>query len=159
MLLLTCPQAFSITLSPNAPRILQQRNGCPSELHTQLQGHQVGYHAHPMELPCLPLGTPFIRLRMSELQAQDLPALCSQVIGEHIHPPSDPGAIRHPHAESCRLTCAVEMSDAFQARFFPRCTFRVLTRSVQIDAKHRSTASSSESKYPGRTRDLMPELA
>jgi hypothetical protein len=100
--------------SPDSPN----RNGCPGELYTQLQGHQVGYHAHPMELLFLPLGTAFIRLRMSELQAQDLPALCSQVIGELIHPLPDPGAIRHPHAESCRLTCDVECQTRFKQGSF-----------------------------------------
>ena len=77
MLLVVFYRSLSATNSPYT-----YHNGRPSELPTQLSNHQVRYHHRSLELQYVPLGTPFLHLRMSELQAQDLPALRSQSLGE-----------------------------------------------------------------------------
>ncbi|QRD05857.1 hypothetical protein JI435_304360, partial [Parastagonospora nodorum SN15] len=59
---------------------LYPHHGRPSKLHTLVQGHQVRHHNRLVELQHLPHRPLPIRLRMPELQTQDLPPLRSQII-------------------------------------------------------------------------------
>lgn len=90
-----------------------------------------------MELQYLPYWSLPIRIRMPALQAQDMPAVRLQVLGEPQCPLqtcSCESCVRRLQAH-CRRIHDVQCQMCFKQDFFERCKFRMLTRWVQVGCK------------------------